>query len=74
LNLYSQKVKHFIIFDEIGQLVAGITNIHIQLLLNITVVYHLNEIIGAYLNRILKLNLTFCKPSLKPLKLRQSIS
>jgi hypothetical protein len=49
--LYSEKIKQLIIFDEIGQLFAGMTFIQLQLPLNVTAIYHGNEIIEANLNR-----------------------
>jgi hypothetical protein len=52
LNSYSEKIKPFIIFDEIPQLAAGMTYIHVQLSLNITAIYYENEIIKANLKRI----------------------
>ena len=36
---YSEKVDHFVIFDEVGQLAAGMTYIHVQLPRNITAIY-----------------------------------
>ena len=41
---YSEKVDHFVIFDEVGQLAAVMTYIHVQLPLNITAIYHWSEI------------------------------
>ncbi len=49
LGLYSYSEKS----DEVGQIGAGMTYIHIQLPRNITAIYHQNEIIEAHLNRIM---------------------
>ena len=47
------KIYHFIIFDEIGQLAAGMNYIHVQLPLNLTAIYHQYEIIESNLKRIM---------------------
>jgi hypothetical protein len=41
---YSEKVEHFVIFDKIGQLAAGMAYIHVQLPLNLRAIYHQSEI------------------------------
>ncbi len=41
---YSEKVEHFVIFDEVDQLEVGMTYIHVQLPLNTTAIYHQSEI------------------------------
>jgi hypothetical protein len=53
---YYEKVKHFVIFDEIGHLAAGMTHIHVQLPLNITAIYHRSEIMEANLRKIVHTN------------------
>jgi hypothetical protein len=53
LTHVQKKINHFIIFDEFGQLAAGMTYMHVQLPLNLMAIYHQNDIIESNLNRIL---------------------